>query len=163
MAFDNGSTATPSAGWTKYNQADRLDSVAGAVFYRVANGSDALTITLGTAGNSAIITYAIAGANALNGSSAGAQTQNPNPPAHTASHINKQYLFIAFLANYNFNYAATAAPSGYANLVTKKAAAGCAASTATKDSVLGVDDPGTFTLASTLQTLCWTLAVYNNP
>lgn len=168
IASDGNPILDDSAGrWTKIGGQHRNGTiVTGAVFAKIADGSDTLTIRtrLGDANQTQMIswvTFRISGHGGLpvavgtNGSST-----NSNPPAITPPWGSQEYLWIAARMG-DGNVAATAAPSGYSTLtgVTHSDAThGASVHTAEKTSTASTEDPGTFTSA-TEQWAAFTVAI----
>jgi hypothetical protein len=159
----NPTVSTASAGWTKLGQASNGTEVTGAVFWKFASGttpaSDALSLTTSNNQRSSHITYRIRGATGISGTASNGNNSNSNPPGHSAAE--PAFLWIATRAGDNTT-TASAAPSGYTDLVTLGAGSSNGASSNTAISLLGManntQDPGGFT-SSSEQWVCYTLAI----
>lgn len=167
VASDGGPVLDDSAGrWAKIGGQHRNSTtVTGAVFAKIADGSDTLTVRtrIGDANSVEMISWVtmrISGHGGLPvGVGANGSSTNSNPPALTPPWGAQDYLWIAARMG-DAQVPATAAPSGYSTLtgVTHGNTAGACAHTAEKSSNASSEDPGTFTSA-TEQWAAFTVAV----
>ncbi|MBK8246294.1 MAG: hypothetical protein IPK85_02625 [Gemmatimonadetes bacterium] len=132
------------------------NGVTGAVFAKIAEGGDTLTIRhrINDAANSQMASWVsiriqnhggIPVAVHANGSST-----NSNPPACTPPWGSQDYLMITARMG-DANVSASAAPSGYSNLQTvthADATNGASINTAERSATVSSEDPGTFTSAT---------------
>lgn len=135
-------------------------NVNGSWFWKIAEGSDVLTLTTNTGQQSSHAAYRITGGYSVTGTSAGSTGgSNSNPPSHTPPDGTQDYLWIATRSGDN-TVVATVAPSSFSNLLTQAASGASGASTNTAERQLNASslDPGTFTSA-TEQWVSWTLAI----
>lgn len=156
----NPTVTAQQAGWTLLSQASNGTVVTGAVFWKVATGSDALTLTTSAAEASSHASFRITGGDAPTGTSAVATSTNTNPPSHTPPNGTRDYLWIVTRAADSTNVA-TAAPTNYTNLQTQAAQGTNGASTNTAERSLNAagTDPGTFTSGTSIAWQSWTLAI----
>lgn len=145
---DGNTPLTFTSGWTKIDQEAQGAVVKGVILYKYVTGSDSLTITTNASEQSSSIVYELNNAAPpLTASSSGNST-NGDPP-NLATDKSRDYLWIAAYISDDQNVA-SAAPSGYANLITKNGGSTGAASisTADKTATASSEDPGTFTSAT---------------
>lgn len=153
-----------SGGWTKIGQASNGSIVTGAVFAKIAAGSDTATVTTSAAEQSSHVTYRIltGGGNIwLNGLASNGSSTNSNPPAHFAGGnpgTTADYLWIATRSG--DSTVTGLAPANYTSPQTQAASGTSGASTNTAQRALTAqsEDPGTFT-STTEQWVSWTLAI----
>lgn len=159
FAVDGSPTCTASAGWDKLGQASYSTTVTGAVFWKVATGSDALTVTTSASEIATAIVYRLSAGWGLVGASANGSSVNADPPPLTPAGGAGDYLWLAGHCS-DSTVVASAAPSGYGSLTTRVAAStgGASISAATKAATTASENPGAFTTASE-QWVAWTLAV----
>jgi len=164
FSVDGSPTVTVNTGvsgnnWNKLGQASNTTVVTGAVFWKIAEGSDALTLTTSAAEQSSHITFRLTNAADLTGTSANGSSTNSNPPSHTPAAGSDDYYWIATRSG-DSTVVATAAPANFSNLQTLAGVGTSSASTNTAERLFtGTSlDPGTFTSA-TEQWVSWTLAV----
>lgn len=155
-------TGVSGTNWNTIGQASNGTIVTGAVFWKIAEGSDALTLTTSASEQSSHVSLRISGANVVSGTSANGSSTNSNPPLHTPSAGTQDYLWIATRSG-DSTVVATVAPTSFTNLQTQAAAGTGGASTNTAEYAFNASslDPGTFTSASE-QWVSWTLAVHND-
>lgn len=154
----NPTCSTTSTGWIKVGQAsDGTNAVTGAVFYKLATGSDALTVTTSAAEQSTHVSYRVVGGGTLVSASATGSSTNSDPPSATDT-VTDLHLWIATRSG-DSTAQATVAPSGYTNLATQTAGGTGGASTATAHRFAPAsasENPATFT-STTEQWVSWTL------
>lgn len=127
------------------------------VFWKIADGSDALTVN--TANDQVeYIVYRISGATALSGTGSFIATTN-NPPAHTPAGGSKKYLWIL-----GFGISAsgdlTTPPSGYGNTINVNiSGSGTSAFSCRAQIEAASEDPGTFTPSASNSICAYTIAV----
>jgi hypothetical protein len=152
-------TGVSGDNWKKLGQASYSTTVTGAVFWKIAEGSDALTLTTTSSEQSSHIVYRISGGKSVSGTSANGSSTNSNPPSHTGHNGTEKYLWIATRSG-DSTINATVAPSNMGSLVAYAAAGTGGASTAVASVVSEASsfDPSTFT-SSSEQWVSWTIAV----
>jgi hypothetical protein len=177
-----GADGTPALTWpTGYNQfasISRGTDVTLYAAYRQEDGTEGTTfgITSGASEKWAAVVYSISGAE--NPSTqvpeattvAASATTTPDPPSITPTGGSKDYLFIAAVLQTgegaDDDTWATAAPTNFTNLLQKTTAVaglpGTNASlcTAQRANTTASEDPGTFTVAQSLQYAAATIAVH---
>lgn len=122
LNYQSGTTTVPSApaGWTQlYNQGTPTNNQRGAIFYRVANGSEGSTVTVSGGATQSSITYRIdtyTGVPEIASTSGASGTNNPDPPNLTPSWGLYKNLWLA-LGWVNFA-SISGTPSGYLNTIT---------------------------------------------
>jgi hypothetical protein len=147
------------AGWVLLDQGVYGLTVTSAVLYKVATGSDALTVdTTASEESSHIVLRIRDGGIPTTAASASGASTNANPPSHTASRP-ANYLWVS-AASWDDIITPSAAPANYSNLTTKAATNAAGASTATAERLLyaTTENPGAFTSVSE-QWVAWTIAV----
>lgn len=150
--FSGTLTATATAGWTLSvagrGSAAGNSSPTSYYAWKIATGSDALTFTSSANAWSTYVALRISGATGVTGAaeSHGDSAASNDPPSLTVT--SASYKWIAFFSN-NGGAVATAAPTGFTNLLTQ-ASAGTAPATnvAEKDFTGATVDPAGFTSAS---------------
>lgn len=155
-------TGVSGTNWTIGDSQTNGTIVTGAWVWKIAEGSDALTLTSSGAEQSSHVSLRITGHDTtapIDGTSANGSSTNSNPPSHTPANGSQDYLWIATRSG-DSTVVATAAPSGYSNLQTQNAAGtgGASTNTAEKSSTASSEDPATFTSASE-QWVSYTLAI----
>jgi hypothetical protein len=156
----DGNPTCSATGWNKLGQDSNSTVVTGAVFWKVAAGSDTCTVTTTASEQSSHVSLRITGAGTPTGTAANGSSTNSNPPSHVSPRTGEDHLWIATRSG-DSTVVATAAPSGYSDLQTLAAAGtgGASVNTAEKSTTADEsDDPGTFTSASE-QWVSWTVAV----
>lgn len=157
-------TGVSGSNWNKLGQDSNSTTVTGAIFWKVAEGSDALTLTTSSAEQSTHICFRITGVmpglTDISGTSANGSSTNGNPPDHTPPNGTQNYLSIATLST-DAQVVATAAGASYVNLTTQTAAGANGASTSVADRTLSgasSENPSPFTNTSE-QWVCWTILI----
>ena len=105
---------TTSTGWKKLGEASNGISVTGAIYYKFADGVDALTITTVSSEEASYVSYCIAGAGTPSASAAEGNSTNSNPPLHTTDAV-RSNLFMVTRSG-DSTVVASAAPSSYSSL-----------------------------------------------
>lgn len=147
-------------GWTMLSSINNsVGTPCAAIFWKIADGSDSLTVATDTADLSTHVSFRISGAAALTGTGLdGGTSINSNPPPHTPPNGSKKYLWIV-TRHGDSTAVATAAPAGYSNLTTVAVTSTFAStSTAERQLEAASEDPGPFTSVNE-QWICFTLAV----
>lgn len=160
----NPTCSISTGGWTKIGQASNGSIVTGAIFAKIAAGSDTATVTTSVAEQSSHVTYRIltgGGAIWLSGLSSNGSSTNSNPPALFAGGnpgTTPDYLWLATRSG--DSTVTGLAPASYTNPQTQAASGTSGASTNTAERALATqsEDPGTFT-STTEQWVSWTLAI----
>lgn len=160
-ALNDDRTHTWPAGWTELTDADTGNIVA-SVAYRVADGSEGSTISVSLGGGSstsAHITLRITNYTGTPeaGTPVGGTSTTPDPPSVSPSWGSDEILVLAF-ASSRTSSVASAAPSGYGNLITVANGSNPAAACARLEVTASSENPGTFTLPGSVewqaQTIC---------
>jgi hypothetical protein len=171
VSTDGAATATAGGGegWTQISAASNGSEVRLTVLAKIAAGSDALSLTLGSAVDSVTHVMRIINHDVSNvatdipiGTAATGTSSTPNPPSVTPA-ANETNLFLALAAADDDDEQNVFVPTSY----TGEANVGSAALSATTAHILAAyryvttgsaQDPGTFTLAASeewvAQTLC---------
>ncbi len=163
----SGVTFSVSAG-TGWAIVDQIDSasgaIRGAIFWKVADGSDALSVGISSArALGARIIRVLAGtfdaATPFDQTSATPATgANPDPPNHTPSGGADDYLWIA--VRHGSTAATSAAPTNYDDLRTASTGANATlVSIAERELNASSEDPGVFTAGSS-QNVVRTVAIH---
>lgn len=146
-------TCTASSGWIKYMQDDQEGILSAAIFYKWATGSDTCTITTSSAQQSTHKVLCVPNGGVPNADMSWGDSINSDPPA-VYTFQSDDYLVIASRHGAG-TVVATAAPSGFSNLITQTASTTSGASTNTAERAVtitaaptGSFDPGVFTSAT---------------
>lgn len=156
--------STTSTGWDKIGQASNGANVTGAVFWKIATGSDSLTITTSASERGTWVIYRITGhdpsAPIAGSASANGSSTNSNPPNVAPAAGSGAYLWIVTRSGDANLVQATAAPTNYGALINsdESASGGAATATAWRKATASSEDPGTFTSGSE-QWVSWTIAI----
>lgn len=155
----NPTVTAQQAGWTKLNQASSTTVVTGAIFWKIATGSDALTLVTSVVEASSHASFRITGGGTPTATSANGTTANSDPPPHTPPAGSRDYLWIATRSADSTNVA-TVAPASYANLQTQAATGtgGASTNTAERSLTTATENPGTFT-STAIGWVAWTISV----
>jgi len=141
--------------WNFLGQASNGTTVTGAIFWKIADGSDSLTVGTSVAEQSSHISFRISGVKKpgnVTGSNSNGSSTNSDPPSHTMPGTgNRGRLWIATRSG-DAQVVATAAPSLYSNLQTIAATGSNGASTNTAERTVSstavTQNPGVFTSAT---------------
>lgn len=152
-------TGVSGNNWTLGTKASYGTDVSGVYVWKIAEGSDALTLTTSAAEQSSHIALRITGASSVQGASATGSSTNSNPPSLTPSGGAMDYLWVATRSG-DSTTVSSSPPSGYNNPQGLPGIGTSSASTNTAEKLanLSSDDPGTFT-TGTEQWVSFTLAV----
>lgn len=132
------------------------------IFWKIAEGSDSLTITTSNGQQSSHIVYRISnGGFPADIGGSGVTTTNGNPPSLNLPFSTKRLWFASL--HTDSTVVASGAPSGYSSLQTQAAAgtSGASTSVARKTAETDIEDPGTFTNSS-IRHIPRTLALANS-
>lgn len=144
-------TGVSGNNWTLVDQELVTGFVGAAVVWKIAEGSDALRMDCTGSEQYGHIAYRISNAASVQVALEGFATAatNVNPPSLDMG-SSADTLWIAAGVMDGDTAIASAAPSGYGNLLTQAASAatGCTLCSADKTSTAQTEDPGTFTTAS---------------
>jgi hypothetical protein len=159
MFVDSGS------GWNFLGQRSNGSTVTGGVFWKIADGSDSLTVGTNAAQETSHISFRISGVKkpgSVSGSASDGSSTNSDPASHTMpGSDNRGRLFIATRSG-DAAVQATALPSGYTDLTLRASSGSNGAATATAEKTTtgttNIEDPGTFTSTSE-QWVCWTIGI----
>lgn len=152
-----------SAGWTKIGE--HIDDTRRSlcVFWKIAAGSDTLTVTPNsTTASISIEVLRITGAHASAAPEAGTSVNTANPPSLTPSFTSAADLFIAFHNNGGTS-TLTSYPASY-DLYQNNQAVASAVANDNKiyracRAISGTQDPGIYTIGSTTNPCSQTIAV----
>lgn len=152
-------TGVSGSGWSQLVQGANGTNVCSNVFWKIATGADALTITLSAADQTSHVSFRITGGYSVTGTSANGSSTNSEPGTHTPPDGAQDYLWIVTRAG-DSTVVATAAPTNFSNLQTQAAAGTGGASINTAERAMNGSayNPTNFTSASE-QWVCFTLAV----
>lgn len=152
-------TGISGANWNELTQDTSLNAVSSQVYWKIAEGGDALTLTTGSTEISAHICYRISGAQSVSGSVANGSSTDSNPPIHTPPGGPAPYLWIATRAGDNLTQASAPPPLFNGFITETGPSAGASVATASRGLGFATSlDPGTFTSA-TEQWVSYTIAV----
>lgn len=161
FSVDAAPTCTASAGWTKLGQASYSTTVTGAIFWKIATGSDALTVTTSSSEQSSAIVWRLAHARGIEGAAEAGSSGYPNPPAFTTTvSAWPEYLWIVTHSG-DSTVVCSSAPSGFGDFLTYAAGTTSGASSGIAGDVTGdtVNSRAAYFTASSEQWVCWKLAV----
>lgn len=155
-------TGVSGINWRHMGQDANGTTVTSAMLWKIAEGSDVLTVTTTATEEGTFYCYRISGGHVLgdvSATTANGSSTNGDPPLLTMPSGEQNYLLITALAT-DAQVVASGAPSGYSNLDTQQAASSGGASISVADRTASVssEDPGTFTNTSE-QWVTWTVAV----
>lgn len=156
--------STTSTGWNKLGQASNSTNVTGAIFWKIATGSDSLTITTSASERGTWVIYRITGhdpsAPIAGSQSANGSSTNSNPPSVSPAAGSGDYLWLVTRSGDANLVQATAAPTDFEPLVNsdESASGGAATATSWRKFTGSTLDPGTFTSGSE-QWVSWTIAI----
>jgi hypothetical protein len=137
-----------------------ISTVTSIVHWKVADGSDALTLLIDASEQCSHFAIRISGhASAVAMASSTGNSTNADPPNVAITGAAQDVLFIAASCQ-DSALVATVAPAGYANLTTKLATnpSGASVSIADKTANATSDNPGAFTTAAE-QWVAWAIAI----
>jgi hypothetical protein len=171
--FGHDGTAAASIGsGTNWKRTSRAFATGNActlmVFFKVADGSDGLTVTTDAAEQSAYISYRISGANYLFFRFAQSGVANAEPLIYTQNiglyNISVPVWLVARIADGASTGNATAAPTGYTNLVTQAGSGANGVCLAVAEKAGTVDsfseDPAAFTNAAAPSVMLTCMVAY---
>ena len=161
FSVDGNPTCTASAGWTKLGQDTYTTDPTGAIFWKIATGSDTLTVTTNNQ-QATWVSFRIVGGSTITGTSFKGNTANSDPAAHTAPGTGDN-LWIATWSGDGI-VIPSAPPSGFTPTPSKTGTGLNTASTycAYKVEASVTVNPGVFTNTSR-GWVCWTLVVPPTP
>lgn len=162
VSADGNPTLTiNSGGWYKIGQASNSTVVTGAIFWKVATGSEGATVTVNSTASEqySSISYRIGSGYDITASTSNGSSTNSDPPNHVPPDNTQDYLWIASRSG-DSTVVATVAPTSFGSLQSRAAGGtgGASTDTATYSFNAASLNPGTFTSA-TEQWVCWTIAV----
>lgn len=151
-------TGSSGSNWKKIGQASNSTVVTGAVFWKHAEGSDALVLTSSASEQSSHVCLRVVNAGPPTATSANGSSTNSDPASENAL-VADDYLWVATRSG-DSTVVATAAPTNYSQLQTQAAAGTGGASTNTAERTVNgsSENPGTFT-SNTEQWVTWTVSV----
>jgi len=157
-------TGASGSNWTIQQQASPANPdnlVTGAIITKIAEGIDALTITVDTADiiNSFVLRVTSASNVYVSTPATAGFVANADPPSLNPGTGTQDFLWIAAVVH-DAQVVATAAPTNFSGLVTDTAnsSGGCSISWATQNLAAASLDPGAFTSAAE-QHVAYTIAV----
>lgn len=155
-------SVTTGSNWRLLGIAQSSSAVSGGVYWKIAEGSDSLTLTTTVSTTSSAVTYRISGATGLAGTYSTGSSTNSSPALYSSGLAARNVLWIASRHS-DSNVIASAAPTGYSSLIQIQAAntSGVSTDTAYLATALSFEDPNVFTSA-TEQWVCWTIAVFED-
>jgi hypothetical protein len=163
FGFDGVVTASISSGtgWAIYDQ-DPGTSGGGALVWKVADGTDALTMDTSAAEQSAAVAYRISNFSSLTATMAENAGTNDTPPVHNPG-VSDDYLWLVALMGQGGGSVPTAAPTNYTNFISAASTGGGTGSgvgTARRNLTASSETPGAFTAPDTGATrVAFTVAV----
>jgi hypothetical protein len=156
---DPGVSISSGSGWVELDEQNEGNDVAGAIYWKIANGSDALTLaTAGGGQQSSHISYRISGASSIFVNNANGNGTNSNPTTLTPDLGSREYLWIATRSG-DASTVATAAPTDFSDLQTQAGGADGASTNSAVRTFTGSSlNPGSFTSANE-QWVSFTIAI----
>lgn len=157
---------TTPAGWTElWNMTGTGTHRRSFAAWRIVDGSEGGSVDVSVSntgsGSWACVVFGTPEASILAGSTVNANTASPNPP-NLAMSSSAETLFVACATiGGTSTVDVTAAPVGYDDLITSRLVTGTtsAVALAFKRAVAGSEDPGSFTLSGSINTVSNTLGV----
>lgn len=152
-------TAVSGLNWTEIAAQANGSTVRGHLYYKVAEGSDALKINFSVNEKASVLIYRISGGGTPTATANNGTSTNSDPASHSPAGGAQDYLWFAARMG-DATAIATAAPAGYANLLSEQGASASASSVSVADRQLNAasEDPGAVTSANE-QWVCMTVAV----
>jgi hypothetical protein len=145
-------TSTPSAGWTQLGTEETNTETRQSLFYKVAAGSDTLTVTTANSEESSHIVLLIKNGGTPTATSASSTSTNANPPSHNAGSSAK-YLWITTGGWDNDGTNSldiSAPPAGYSDYIYQPRSnrdVGAVTAVSNRYAEIQTEDPGTWTSA----------------
>lgn len=164
-ASDGGTTCTPSLGWATVSNVSNGTAVTGAVFYKLAEGNDALTVSTGAASQMAsAVTYVFRGQDYVDATSSISAAANTATPQFFATSLNRIYTYVAALF-VDATGVASSPPPSFSELTTSQhaSAGGASVSSAERTSSDAVTAVESWTIVSTAAKVSSIIAVYIVP
>lgn len=168
VTADGTQTINASAGWTALtaNQTISGGGATARAFWKVAAGSDALTVSVGSAERIAVVVARASSASNAQAAFATGGSTPAAPPTINPSGGTRNYLFLVGIAFASSSANPSADPSGYtqiANVVTTGGTAGQSVRqyAARRDATsVSSESPGTAAYANATQWGAYTIAVW---
>jgi hypothetical protein len=153
-------TSASGSNWTTLPQNTNGSVVTGVIYWKIAEGSDALTINTSALEQSSHCSYRIRGGNNVTGNSTNGSSTNSDPPNHNPGAGNREFLWIT-TRHGDSNVNASATPTGFGNNLTMVGTNtnGVSTNICWRNYQGANLDPGTWTSA-TEQWVSFTLAVW---
>lgn len=144
--------------WIKAGQ-QNITGASSAVFWKIADGSDALILEWTSSSQLCAICSRISGAYTVEVDYNTGTTANPDPPNLIGQDGEEDYMYWLGLST-GSNIVPSSAPTDYSNLLTRPSSGGsyCSASAASRQVNTDAENPGAFTCAET-PWVVWTCAV----
>ena len=157
-------TFSPSVGWTELFERGNGSTVFGCVFWKVATGDDALTVTASEAIMASAVVYRIRGADYVDGGNNTSSASNTPSPAFTPVSSGMVFLYITAL-HVDSTGVASAPPPMFENMTAVQHVSSSGASTSTADRITpeASQASSNWTIASTAAKVTTTLAIYLVP
>lgn len=161
FSCDGNPTVSIGSGtnWNMLGQASNGSATTGAVFWKIADGTDALTIATSASEGSTSTTIRIANADTIEGVPSNGNGADSDPAELTPSGGAKDYLWLATRSGDSFDRA-TSGPTNFNNYLIGTEGNSAGASTDVAEVVLNaaVLNPAAFDSPSN-PWVCWTLAI----
>jgi hypothetical protein len=152
-------------GWTKLGQNEYENGggsdVTGAIFYKIASNSNALTVSTSNSVQSSHITYRIQGAKRVFGASSIGNSSSPNPPLLSPDDGAQDYLWLTTMHIRGDSYA-TQSPTNFSDLVNEthdEGNSGASTASAVWANNVSSLDPSAFTASGSNGWVSFTLAL----
>lgn len=162
LSITSSSSHVWPAGWTRIAHSANGGDIRVSIGYRIADGTEGATITVATSANraDASISYRITGDNgsAPEVDSAIATSTTPDPPNNSPSWGVKDTLWIAVQGFNSATATLDTYPSSYTDGQTEGANAP-EVSVARRELNAASENPGTFTISTSLAWVAYTVAV----
>ena len=114
-------------GWSKLDQGgfegSGNETITGAIFYKIASGNDALTISTSSNVQSSHVTYRVRGAKRISGTFATGNDDEPNPPLFAPADGSGDYFWLA-TAHLRGNVSTDGNPDDFSNVFSSTAYSG---------------------------------------
>lgn len=141
-------TVVSGSNWQTLASNFNLTAVRGTVYFKIAEGSDALKIDTSAAENCSWIIKRLSPCSAASAASSNGNGTDSNPPNHAPVAGSDDYLWFACRVGDDV-IAPTVAPTNYGNLLSQGSGTGrCTVSTSDRELTAASEDPGVFTVAS---------------
>ena len=152
-------TAVSGTNWQELAATGNGTIVQGRLFYKVAEATNALKLNFSVNEKASFLVYRLASGGTPTVAPNNGTSVDSNPPSHTPPGGAQDYLWLAARLG-DAAVVATAAPSGYSNLLSETGGSASSASVSVAERQLNAasENPGAFTSANE-QWICLTVAV----